>query len=254
MRYDDEITIVTPEGVDLTILLAGLGSRFVARFIDSLIQGGIFLVIVLGLGGLGAAVGPEAGPAPSGAAVVVVFIVFTFLLFYAYDILFETLGSGRTPGKRAAGIRVVRAGGQPVGLSTSAVRNLVRLVDFLPTMYVIGVISILVSARNQRLGDMAAGTLVVRDRRGEPGTAPGHSSYAGSSEEVAPWDVSAVTTEEVATVRSFLERRTSLTPEARWRLAWELAQRLRPKVAGAPADLHPEVFLERLSAAKATRS
>ena len=247
MTYDDRISIPTPEGVELELVLAGVGSRLVATLVDYLIRTAVLLALFF-VGG--AVAGDEAG-----GFVAAVFIVGAFLVFFAYDVAFETLAAGRTPGKRAAGLRVVRHGGEPVGLVASAVRNLLRLVDSLPGIYAVGAACILVSQRNQRLGDLAAGTLVVRERRAPlpsfppPPPAPDFAT----ADRYAAWDVSGVTSFELVTVRRFLERRWQLDPTARGRLGWELAQRLRPKVVGAPPDLHPEQFLEELAAAKASR-
>lgn len=261
MQYEDRVAISTPEGIELDIALAGLGSRFSAALIDSLIQ------IALNLFALLFFLPFFAGETPG--LFVALFSVWSFLVVFGYDVLFETLGNGRTIGKKAVGIRVVRLGGHPVGFVTSAVRNLVRLVDFLPSFYGVGIVSILASSRNQRLGDMAAGTLVVRDGGRETSrAAPASQAQATIFPHAAPgpppppppldpalaaWDVSSVTTQELAAVRSFLERRYSLEPAARWSLAVDLARRLAPKIAGAPSDLHPEVFLELLFAAKAAR-
>ena len=241
MRYEDRISVDTPEGVSLEMTLAGVGSRFTAAIVDTFIQLCLLiaLLIVSSLGG-------GAGP---------LLFIGSFLVFFGYDVLFETLASGRTPGKRLAGLRVVRVGGGPITFFTSATRNILRVIDLLPGSYLVGIIAILVSSRNQRLGDLAAGTLVVRERLG--GRRPPPMSVAGlvpiDPTLVDAWDMSSVTAEELAAVRSFLGRRSGLTIEARGRLAWELAARLRPKVVGPGDDLHPEVFLERLSAAKAAR-
>jgi hypothetical protein len=169
-------------------------------------------------------------------------------------VAFETLASGRTPGKRAAGLRVVRLGGEPVGFMGSAVRNLLRLIDMQPgILYAVGAVTILFSRRNQRLGDLAAGTLVVRERRAPlPTPRPPVTDFA-VADRYAAWDVSSVTSFELVTVRRFLERRWELDPAARGRLGWELAERLRPKVVGASPGLHPEQFLEALAEAKASR-
>jgi len=129
-----------------------------------------------------------------------------------------------------------------------------RLVDFLPSGYLVGIVSILVSRRNQRLGDLAAGTLVVRERR--PATRWQESPAPSLQAPVAQWlswDVSAVTVAEVAAVRRFLARRDELTPGARAQIARELAEGLRPKVAGAPDTIYGETFLEQLAVAKAAR-
>jgi uncharacterized RDD family membrane protein YckC len=254
VEYEDTMTITTPEGVDLELTLAGLGSRFVAALVDTALQG----LVIAGLALLFVGVEVFSDGLEPGALGVAFFFLFAFLVWFGYHIFFEVLASGRTPGKRWNGLRVVRTGGHPVTFVASAVRNLLRLVDMLPAGYVVGCISILVSSRNQRLGDVAAGTLVVRERLGrEPRRQPPYRRALApppSSEEVAGWDVSAVTGDELAAVRRFLERRHELERGARHDLGWQLAERLRPKVAGAPAELSPEGFLERLAAAKAARS
>jgi len=178
----------------------------------------------------------------------------SFALIFGYHVLFETLASGRSPGKRAAGLRVVRAGGLPVRFRESAVRNIIRLIDLMPPVtYGLGAGVILATRRNQRLGDLAAGTLVVRERRGGRGAAAALDHAAPAFSGAERWDVSAVTREELVAVRRFLERRAQIDPGARVRLAGELAQRLRPKVAGAGAEAAPEDFLEGVAAAKAAR-
>jgi uncharacterized RDD family membrane protein YckC len=245
---DDRVTIATPEGIELELVLAGVGSRFAASLLDIVIQlGAIFALAVL--------LGPLANSVGDGGAgfVLAAYLVAVFLILFAYDIALETWNRGRTVGKLAAGLRVVRAGGEPEGFLTAAVRNFLRLVDFLPVFYVVGVISILVTSRNQRLGDLAAGTLVVRERR--PRVAPASASLSQWPDR-APyleWDVSAVSAEDVATLRQFLERRVSLSPGARAHLATDLAARVRPKVVGAPDGWHPESFLEGVVAAKSAR-
>lgn len=249
MPYEDRISIATPEGVDLRLTLAGLGSRAVARIVDQLIQTGVLIAVAL-LAGLAGGAGSVAGA---------LFLVVLFLVQFGYDVLFETLASGRTPGKRWSGLRVVRSDGGPVGFVPSAVRNLVRLVDFLPGVYAVGMAAVLASRRNQRLGDMAAATLVVRERHGGRRPAPAPAAAASGTwpptadAGAVAWDVSAVTADELATVRRFLERRSGLTADARARLAGELADRLRPKVVGPPPGQAPEAFLEALAAAKAAR-
>ena len=248
MEYEDRLTISTPEGVELELTLAGFASRSIAGLIDLLLK----LVVMAALGvGLGFLLSGPVGL--SGELVAAVITPLSFLVYVAYDVPFETRGGGRTPGKRLNGLRVVRTEGQPVGFVASAVRNLIRLIDGAPLLYVPGMISILASRRNQRLGDLAAGTVVIRERVGTRAERRQAVDLPALDEHAAVWDVSGVSAEEVATVRRFLERREMLTSEARGHLADELAERLRPKVAG-PADEDPaEAFLERLVAAKAAR-
>ena len=237
--------IATPEGVDLELLLAGVGSRFTSAIVDFLIQMALltaFAILTLGLGAFGG----------SGLGIAV-FTILAFLLFAGYDIVFEVWASGRTPGKRLNGLRVVRVDGSPVTFLISAARNLLRLVDILPTGYLIGIVSILVTSKNQRLGDVAAGTLVVRERTAAPAPAPRAQTAAATPVDAAVWDVSAVTVEELVAVRAFLARRQQLTYEARAQLAQELAGALRQKVAGVPDGVDGEPFLEQLAAAKSAR-
>ena len=247
MDYEDRLTIATPEGVELELTLAGIGSRFVATLIDSLLQ--LVLIVAVGLAFLGLGVFGELGAGFGAAA----FVVCSFAILFAYHTFFEVLASGRSPGKRWTGLRVVQSGGRPVTFTASAVRNIVRLVDFLPGYYVVGAIAILATDRNQRLGDLAADTLVVRERRPAPPAWRPAPVPGAATPDVSAWDVSAVTAEEVATVRRFLDRRYEVTGDARGHLAAELAARLRPKVSGPPDEMHPERFLEALVAAKASR-
>jgi uncharacterized RDD family membrane protein YckC len=246
MEYEDRVRIATPEGVDVELTLAGIGSRFIAAILDLLIQGGVVLAAGFALG----VTGGDGG----GVAVAIFSIVF-FLTFFAYDVLFEVRSRGRTLGKRWTGLRVVRTGGRPVTFVPSCVRNVMRLVDILPAFYAIGMLSVFVTPRNQRLGDLAAGTLIVRDRPGGWRAGPGSAEAAPvTAARDDGWDVSAVSAQDVGTVRQFLERRGTLEAGARAELAGELERRLRPLVAGAPEGVDSEEFLERLAAAKADRA
>jgi uncharacterized RDD family membrane protein YckC len=240
MEYEDRVRISTPEGVDVELTLAGIGSRFIAAILDFTIQWAVILAAGFLLGVMGGD--------GDGWAVAVFGVVF-FLVFFGYDVLFEVRSRGRTLGKRWTGLRVVRTGGRPVTFIPSCVRNVMRLVDILPVGYAIGMLSIFVTRRNQRLGDLAAGTLIVRERPGSfkaaaPAGAPATARAADG------WDVSAVSAQDIGTVRQFLARREGLAGGPRQELAEELERRLRPRVAGAPEHLDPEEFLERLSAAK----
>ncbi len=240
--YDDSITIVTPEGFDLTMTLAGVGSRFVSALVDALVQ--ILVIVALTI------VVEVVGAGGYGAAVIA---VGSFLIVFGYDVFFEVLASGRTPGKRLNGLRVVRSGGQPVDLLTSAIRNVLRLVDFLPAGNLLGIVSILVTEKNQRLGDLAAGTIIVRERRESAPRVPTLVDVdTDPAEHVL--DASAITAEELAAVRAYLGRRATLGDDVRRQLAHTLAERLRPKVGGADDALRGELFLEALLAAKEGRS
>lgn len=267
MEYEDRLQISTPEGVELELTLAGVGSRFTASMIDHVFQFALVaacIALLLGVGEI-ATDGNEVRADDDGdnaALGVAVITIFSFLVFFAYDVLFEVRAGGRTPGKRWTGLRVVRTGGRPVGFVTSATRNVLRVVDILPGFYGLAMASILATPRNQRLGDLAAGTIVVRERTGGRGPLRrvNRQAEGGGWTPTLPaldsssWDVSAVTGEEITTVRRYLERRATLADAARRNLAADLAARLRPKVAGAPEDAPPDAFLEALATAKAART
>ena len=250
VELDDRITLAGAEGVDLEVVLAGLSSRVAAALIDLTLQV-LAILAVVALGSL------------FGDAGVVIATVGSFLVMLGYPVLAETFVAGQTLGKRALGLAVVRIDGSPVTFLGSAIRNVLRVVDILPGTYLVGSVAIFFSPRNQRVGDIAAGTLVVQKPRaganapftppGAPGMplgVPGSTMAPVLSPEVVGWDVSAVTAEEVAAVRTFLLRRADLDPGHRANLAQTLAFQLLPKVAGVPLDGGPELFLERVAAAR----
>lgn len=243
MDLDDRVVLETPEGVAVELTLAGMGSRLAASLLDWLLRASVLLA----LGLLGALTAPESSL--GGGWWTAAITVIGFLVLFGYDVLFEVAAGGRTPGKRWTGIRVVDRAGGPVDFVPSVIRNLLRLVDILPGFYLVGAITVVVSARNQRLGDLAAGTLVIRERQATPPS----RWVAPVAETAASWDVAQVTGEELATVRRFLERRDELLAPARSRLAGQLASGLRPKVAGPGADVDDERFLELVAAVKAER-
>lgn len=244
MQYEERIRISTPEGVDVELPLAGLGSRLAAAVIDLGIQ--VVLLVALALA-IGIPLFATGSAGRLGSYALLAYVVGAFLMLSGYHVLFETLAAGRTPGKRMVGIRVVRATGAPITFRASAVRNLVRLVDQDLTSGVVGIVSILATRRAQRIGDLAAGTIVVRDRGDLPATVP----LAPPPVQAVAWDVGAVTDADLEAVATFLQRRDRLPAPVRERLAREIADRLRPRVVGAGDALDAEAFLSAVYAIKA---
>jgi uncharacterized RDD family membrane protein YckC len=239
MEYEDRRTISTPEGVQLALPLAGIGSRFFALLIDYLICGVAMVIAILAALAIGGDV-----------AATIVAVTAVLAINVVYFTLFEVFGGGRTLGKRATGLRVVTDGGGQVGLRASLIRNIIRVLELAALVYAPAIVSVLATRNNQRLGDLAAGTLVIRDTKVERVvTAP--PAPPVSADRYASWDVTGIGEEEAGAVRSFLERRSQLRPGARRALAQQLAERLRPLVAGAQHGLGDEAFLEYLAAAKA---
>jgi uncharacterized RDD family membrane protein YckC len=243
MELDDRITITMPEGGDVELQLAGLGSRFIAGTVDLIIQLVVVIVLVLLTGAVSG----------GGHLDLVVFVIGFFLLWFGYPIAFELLARGRTPGKRLTHLRVVREHGEAVDLPASVIRNLVRLLDGTTLLYVPTIVSILATKRNQRPGDLAGGTLVIRDAPvSSTKTPPAAPSWASAVR--GDWDVSGVSADEIAAVRRFLERRETLDREARVTLAIRLADGLAAKVAGAPREGEAEEFLQTLVELKSERA
>jgi hypothetical protein len=161
-----------------------------------------------------------------------------FMLFFGYFILFEWLWQGRTPGKRLLGIRVVRDGGFTLDLISSMIRNIVRVIEAALGFYAISAICALLSPLNRRLGDLAAGTLVVRDQRYERARSIPFSE--GKREDPVVRDVGE---RERELIRQYAERRGSLGLESRLRLAATIAATVRPKLAASYDHLDDDSLL-----------
>ncbi len=229
----------TGEAIAIRYELAGLGSRFLAVVVDLLVQ--VTLAVVLGLGLAFAS--PVLGRLPLGknaeAWALAAAIVVLFLIFFGWFIVFEIWWSGRTPGKRALGLRVVRDGGFPVDPGASIIRNVVRIVEFTLGFYAISAISALISRENKRLGDFAAGTIVVRDR-GE--TVVDLDAYLARP---ARSDTGLSESDRLL-IERFLARRASLDQLARARLAARIVARVRPTLRADYGHLDDETLLEFL--------
>ncbi|MEA2576288.1 MAG: hypothetical protein QOH93_3586 [Chloroflexia bacterium] len=165
---DEQLTISTPEQVAFQYEMAGIGSRFVAALLDHLILGVAVLLIscaamMIGFAGLVSSATSGDDAAGGVFLVLAILTLVIFLLIWGYFVVFETVWNGQTPGKRAGRLRVIRYNGQPIGGGEAMVRNLVRLVDFMPGFYGVGLLSMFIDKNARRLGDFAAGTIVIRE-------------------------------------------------------------------------------------------
>lgn len=238
--------VVTPEAVRLQFDTAGVGSRSVAFALDVLVQG-LALVTLLVAGGL-VAEGAGAGPPPWVAATLVALL--SFAVVWGYPVAMETLWRGRTLGKAAMGLRVVTKEGGPVRFRHAAVRAALGLVDFVVSSGAVAVLCVLFTRDNQRLGDLVAGTVVLRERTGMGRPTPvGFEVPAGAEAYAATLDVSALTTEDYAAVRAFLLRAPGLPEQVRVRLAADLAAALAGRLRHTrPEQVDPQTFLACLAA------
>lgn len=178
--------------------------------------------------------------AQSIAVAVVVAIV--FVVFFGYFIAFEAFWNGQTPGKKLLGIRVVRDGGYPIDLAGSFIRNLIRIGEVALAFYALSAVVMLISPENKRLGDMAAGTLVVREERAASLTA------IIAQADGAQARIAMLTDEEHALIARFIARRKGMADHYRRQLAYQIAERIRKRVSSDLQRLDDEELLERLNA------
>lgn len=229
---------------------AGVGSRALALALDLLVQLTALVALLVALGLFLSAVEAAAW---LGVSVVTVLV---FGALFGYPVAMETLWGGRTLGKAAVGLRVVTVEGTPIRFRHAAARGALLLIDLWVALGMVGAVAILATRRDQRLGDLTAGTLVLRARRAEPEARavwftvpPGLEAYA------ATLDVTGLAPADVRVVRSFLLRAGEFAREVRPGLAAQLARRVASRGGVAvPAHLHPETFLVCVAAAVQARS
>jgi uncharacterized RDD family membrane protein YckC len=265
IETEESLIIETPERVPLEFALASIGNRFLAVAIDHFIQYlSIFILVWLLMsfaGGLPDAMNaPEKffGDMPKWTLAILILAV--FLIFAGYFIVFEWMWNGQTPGKRLMKLRVIRDDGRPITLWEAIARNLLRICDAAPgfviPVYSVGLITIFLNGRDQRIGDIFAGTVVVRERAGEaptfaetfsnPVSDTAFSRVQTRTEFRA--DISPVTESEIEVVESFLRRRWDLSDRQRLWMAWRIALPLMYKLKPGYelTDFTYEGFLEEL--------
>ena len=243
--------------------MAGLGSRFVAVLLDHLIQAGFYFVFIL----FGAIVfGALANRINLlGKWVIAGFIALNFLLLWGYYTLFEAFWHGQTPGKHIMKLRVIKDSGRQITLFEAMSRNLLRIIDYLPAFYLAGVITMLCTKRNQRLGDLAAGTIVVHERSDEQpllierGTSIIPAQFASGYDPLASvavaQDASSLPADAVAKlgaddlllIESFFARALDLSLPTRAEIAARVAAQMAAKMNVSVPPGNPERFLEAIA-------
>lgn len=245
--------IETPEQIEIDLPLAGVGTRGLAYAVDLALQ----LVPLVFLAVFAYVLLP-AESRPSDLFVertgrrgyeldrlALAFIsVVVFVMNFGYFALFELWWRGQTPGKRALGLRVLRDGGYPIDGRAALVRNLLRVVDIFPTAYLVGAVALFAGRQGKRVGDYAAGTIVVKQRSAPFALAAAEAQSPGSAEPRA----GLLSPDERRLVEQFLGRRHELSPRARARLAAQLAAPIASRL-GHAAPAQPEQYLERVATA-----
>jgi uncharacterized RDD family membrane protein YckC len=262
--YTDQLSIDTPEQVELSYDVAGIGSRFVALLLDMLIIAAVYialgLVFVLALTAAHAINQMDNMTMWFVAALVVV----AFIVNWGYFALCEAYWQGQTPGKRAMKLRVIKDSGRQITLFEALARNLLRFIDYLPGAYLVGLITMLCNKRNKRLGDFVAGTLVVHERSDEQPMShqpsPQSSLNLNRLNTVAsePWRdpvpgmfpadaVARLSGQDLVVIETFFQRMLDLPMETRAGLAYRIAGQMATKMGVALPEGNPERALESMA-------
>ncbi|MFB3915386.1 MAG: RDD family protein [Terriglobales bacterium] len=250
MQSGDQLTIDTPEQIALELPLAGIGSRFLALAFDTLLQIIMFVVAGLGVGVLAPAM-RRLGSLPA-SFIPTIFILFAFTLYWGYFALFEIFMNGQTPGKRHAGIRVIKDTGRPLTVFECIARNLMRAIDGLPAMYGVGIICMMLNKQHRRLGDYVAGSVVIHDKATAE-VRPSWSPAADASVEAAvatpatEVNLADISGEELVLIETYLHRRFELDPAVRTSTAARIANLIQQKTKlELPPGQSADEFLERV--------
>jgi uncharacterized RDD family membrane protein YckC len=236
----EHVTIDTPEQIALELQVAGIGSRFLAIAVDTVLQVILYITVFMALS---LAQVPDflqnsfvgvAGPALA--------ILFGFSIYWGYFAAFEIFWSGRTPGKRLAGIRVIKETGRPINAFEAIGRNVLRAIDFLPAGYAVGLVCMMLNKYSRRLGDYVAGTIVVHDKQTED-VRPDWNLDAEAPTGSAP--ISRITPEELQLIETYLHRRLDLDENIRRDMAHRIVSRIAAKTGLRPSQAQTiDDFLE----------
>lgn len=242
MYSDDQLTIQTPEQITMELAPAGIGSRFLALALDTVIQAVLYVAIILLSAFLLPAMGLRWLPGTWAGATAVLLL---FCVYWGYFAAFEIFWHGQTPGKRVAGIRVVKDTGRPITAIEGIGRNLMRAVDGL-FLYLVGVISVVLSRQNKRLGDYVAGTIVIHDKT--TAEVKPDWSFTKSTDSAFHPELSKVSEQDLIVIETFLHRRLDLEGMVRLNTAIRLCEVVQRKTGlTKAANQSDEEFLEALA-------
>ncbi|MBW4441477.1 MAG: RDD family protein [Plectolyngbya sp. WJT66-NPBG17] len=246
MSLFNRIKIRTPESVELEFTLAGIGNRTIALVVDYLLWGAVLIGLLIFWTVLSFQL-QQYFPTVSNIElwITAISILMTFAVYTGYFVFFETLWRGQTPGKRYSKIRVIRDDGQPIGVAQAILRALIRPID---DTFFVGMLLIILTKREKRLGDLIAGTMVIQEERSIAASTFTTSSEAESlaDELLTAQNLNALLPDDFAVIREYLQRRSLLDARARTDLSLKLARQARDLIGmqDLPFQMTPDLFLE----------
>jgi uncharacterized RDD family membrane protein YckC len=237
----DKLTIDTPEQVHLEFTLANIGSRFMATLLDTIIQIALYIGLFLILLMMGITFSFSRD---YSTWIIAIYILANFVIYVGYFAVFEVFWRGQTPGKRWAGIRVIKDSGRPITGFEAIARNAIRIIDQIPGIYAIGIVTMLLNAKNKRLGDFVAGTLVVHEKRVKEAELFFNTSEIKT--EGTLYQAGKLGIQEIELIETFLSRRLDIPPEVRRLNGVRIAELITAKLGIDPAQrlADNENFLE----------
>jgi uncharacterized RDD family membrane protein YckC len=266
--FSDQLNIATPEQVELQFPVAGIGSRFLAALIDHLLIaagyvliGILFVVVVLSSHSLQSSLDGET-TTTAQKWFIALLILFVFCLQWGYFVFFEALRHGQTPGKRLMKLRVIKDSGRQITVFEALARNVLRVIDYLPSMYLVGVVTMLCNRKNKRLGDFVAGTVVVHERVDEQPLLyrsttlvapeaihlqPWSTPPAGASAIFAADAIARLDANDLRVMETFFARALDLPMETRMEMAWRIAQQMTTKMRVPLPEGNPERLIEAMA-------
>lgn len=251
---EDRLTIQTPEQVGFDYVLAGIGSRTAAFLVDTVIRWFLVLAILAVVGLIYKfmpALDLSAWVKDLSKTWLIALAVLAYgLVDLGYFLFFEALWSGQTPGKRRQRLRVIRMNGQPIGWLESSIRNILRAVDLVAGFYPVGIVVVFLSRNNQRIGDYAAGTVVILERKQSvPGDRKQVHAHRVLTHPEIEWYVSRLKPAQYQVLRSFLERRDQMEQGPRHELARLLSHQLFKQMSKSTRmSISYESFIEEIVA------
>jgi len=246
MKFFNQVKLSTPESVELEFTLAGIGNRAYALIIDYLIWGVILLVVFFTWAVLSTQIPEDISGLISvriAPWIFAVTLLVVFFIYVGYFVVFETLWQGQTPGKRFVKIRVIQDSGKPIGIQQATLRALLRPIDDTLSL---GALFIIFNAKEKRIGDFVAGTIVVQEERRSHKFVVSDQAQAVANQLLEDANIAALLPDDFGVIREYLYRRKEMELSAKLELSRKLGRQLKELIEldEMPMGVGSDLFLE----------